>query len=75
MRSSSLPGTERFSRLSNVSAALLHISLLNLGADSSELRGASYELLASVISSFDLDTNPMLSTKGASCARYFMHLF
>ncbi|VDB87041.1 unnamed protein product [Peniophora sp. CBMAI 1063] len=64
MRSTSLPGTERFSRLRNVSAALLHISFLNLGADSSELRGASYELLASVISSFDLDTNPMLSTKG-----------
>ena len=66
MRNISLPGTERFSRLSNVSAALLHISMLNLGYNNEELRAASYELLTSVIASFNLDNIPMLSVKGES---------
>jgi hypothetical protein len=70
MRSTALPGTERFSRLSNVSAALLHVALLNLGAESNELRSSAYELLSSVIASFDLEANPTLSSKGASITSF-----
>jgi hypothetical protein len=55
---------ERFSRLSNVSAALLHISMRNMGTESPELSGASYELLTAVVGSFDLDTSPIMTTKG-----------
>ncbi|KAI0065862.1 hypothetical protein BV25DRAFT_1988944 [Artomyces pyxidatus] len=64
MRSITLPGTERFSRLSNVSAALLHIAMLNMGLENDELSGASYELLSAVVGSFNLDANPILTAKG-----------
>ncbi|TFY83118.1 hypothetical protein EWM64_g893 [Hericium alpestre] len=59
-----LPGTERFSRLSNVSAALLHIAMLNLGLGEDELGGASYELLSSVVASLNVDANPILTIRG-----------
>jgi hypothetical protein len=55
---------ERFSRLSNVSAALLHIAMRNMGTENPELSGASYELLAAVVGSFDLDASPIMTTKG-----------
>ena len=55
---------ERFSRLSNVTAALLHISMRNMGTENPELSGASYELLAAVVGSFDLDASPIMTTKG-----------
>lgn len=55
---------ERFSRLSNVSAALLHIAMRNMGTENAELSGASYELLAAVVGSFDLDASPIVTTKG-----------
>ncbi|KAI0265102.1 hypothetical protein BC834DRAFT_880157 [Gloeopeniophorella convolvens] len=64
LRATNLPGMERFSRLSNVSAALLHIAMRNMGTESPELSGASYELLSAVVGSFDLDANPILSTNG-----------
>ena len=65
MRTSAFPGTERFSRLSNVSAALLHIGMMNMGVDDDELRGASYELLSSVLASFNLDSNPLITLRGS----------
>jgi hypothetical protein len=55
---------ERFSRLSNVSAALLHIAMRNMGTENPELSGASYELLTAIVGSFDLDASPILTTKG-----------
>jgi hypothetical protein len=55
---------ERFARLSNVSAALLHIAMRNMGTENPELSGASYELLAAVVGSFDLDASPIMTTKG-----------
>ncbi|THH13571.1 hypothetical protein EW146_g6666 [Bondarzewia mesenterica] len=64
IRISNYPGTERFSRLSNVSAALLHIGMMNMGVEDDELRGASYELLASVMTSFDLSSVPLVSCRG-----------
>ncbi|KAI0040644.1 hypothetical protein FA95DRAFT_1647858 [Auriscalpium vulgare] len=64
MRSIAISGTERFSRLSNVSAALLHISMLNMGLDNDELSGASYELLSAIVGSFNIDGNPILTVKG-----------
>ena len=60
---------ERFSRLSNVSAALLHIAMRNMGTENHELSGASYELLAAIVGSFDLDASPILTTKGESLIR------
>ena len=64
LRATHPQGMERFSRLSNVSAALLHIAMRNMGTESSELSGASYELLAAVVGSFDLDASPIMTTKG-----------
>ncbi|KAA1466679.1 hypothetical protein DENSPDRAFT_831556 [Dentipellis sp. KUC8613] len=64
MKNITLPGTERFSRLSNVSAALLHIAMLNMGIDNDELRGASYELLSSVVASLSPDANPIPTVRG-----------
>ncbi|KAH9030143.1 hypothetical protein EDB85DRAFT_1456161 [Lactarius pseudohatsudake] len=64
LRATQLPGTERFSRLSNVGAALLHIAMRNMGTENAELSGASYELLSAVVGSFDLDASPILTTKG-----------
>ncbi|KAI0291754.1 hypothetical protein BC826DRAFT_969907 [Russula brevipes] len=64
LRASHPPGMERFSRLSNVSAALLHIAMRNMGTESPELSGASYELLTAVVGSFDLDSSPIMTTKG-----------
>ncbi|KAI0306901.1 hypothetical protein B0F90DRAFT_1915023 [Multifurca ochricompacta] len=64
LRATNLPGMERFSRLSNVSAALLHIAMRNMGTENPELSGASYELLSAVVGSFDLDASPILTTKG-----------
>ena len=46
---------DRFSRLSNVSALLLNIAMFNAFADSQDLRGAAYSLLASVCSSIKYD--------------------
>ena len=64
LRATHPQGMERFSRLSNVSAALLHIAMRNMGTESCELSGASYELLAAVVGSFDLDASPIMTTKG-----------
>lgn len=64
LRATHPPGMERFSRLSNVSAALLHIAMRNMGTESPELSGASYELLSAVVGSFDLDTSPIMTTRG-----------
>jgi hypothetical protein len=36
----------------------------NMGTESPELSGASYELLAAVVGSFDLDASPIMTTKG-----------
>ncbi|KAH9981838.1 hypothetical protein BJV74DRAFT_778311 [Russula compacta] len=64
LRATHPPGMERFSRLSNVSAALLHIAMRNMGTENAELSGASYELLAAVVGSFDVDASPIVTTKG-----------
>ncbi len=66
---------ERFSRLSNVSAALLHIAMRNMGTENPELSGASYELLSAVVGSFDLDASPIMTTKGASMIRFVRAYF
>ena len=36
----------------------------NMGTENPELSGASYELLAAVVGSFDLDSSPIMTTKG-----------
>jgi len=64
MRNITLPGMERFPRLSNVTATLLHISMLNFGINDDELRGASYNMLCSVLATLNVDKNPILNARG-----------
>ena len=64
MKPMTFQGSDRSSISSNISASLLNIAFLNMGVDEDELRGASYELLASVVDSFNLDHNPVLTLKG-----------
>lgn len=74
MRPLQLPGQERFSRLPNVTATLLHISFMNMSVEEEELRGASFELLVSVLNSFNLDHTPVLSLKGQLCIHFTLHI-
>ena len=66
MKQVQIPGSERFSKLSNVVATLLHIGMVNIGSDNEELRVASYELLCSVCTYLDFEGKPVVPTKGAS---------
>ena len=58
------PGSERFSKLSNVIATLLHTGMVNIGSDNEELRIASYELLCAVCTYLDFEGKPVVPTKG-----------
>lgn len=64
MKQVQIPGSERFSKLSNVVATLLHIGMVNIGSDNEELRVASYELLCSVCTYLDFEGKPVVPTKG-----------
>lgn len=63
MKQVQIPGSERFSKLSNVVATLLHIGMVNIGSDNEELRVASYELLCSVCTYLDFEGKPVVPTK------------
>ncbi|EKM59988.1 uncharacterized protein PHACADRAFT_115378 [Phanerochaete carnosa HHB-10118-sp] len=63
MKQVPIPGSERFSKLSNVVATLLHIGMVNIGSDNEELRVASYELLCSVCTYLDFEGKPVVPTK------------
>ena len=57
---------DRFSRLSNVSAALLNIAMFNTYQDNADLRGAAYNLLAAVCNSLNFGTETFLPSTGTS---------
>ncbi|KAH8118768.1 hypothetical protein DFH11DRAFT_1839273 [Phellopilus nigrolimitatus] len=55
---------DRFSRLSNVSAALLNIAMYNTHHESPDLRSAAYDLLAAVCSSINYNGASLLPSFG-----------
>ncbi|KZT29450.1 hypothetical protein NEOLEDRAFT_1128208 [Neolentinus lepideus HHB14362 ss-1] len=58
-----IPGSERFSRLSNVSATLLHMGFYLVGYEDEELRYAACELLAALCSYLDYEGSPVVPSK------------
>ena len=56
--------SDRYSRLSNVHAALLDIAMLNTFSDLPDLRGAAYDLIRAVCSSMNFDTESWLPSSG-----------
>lgn len=64
MKNVQASSSERFKKLSNVIATLLHIGMVNIGSDNEELRVASYELLCSVCTYLDFEGKPVVPTKG-----------
>ncbi|KAJ3551785.1 hypothetical protein NM688_g4509 [Phlebia brevispora] len=63
MKNVQIPGFERFSKISNVIATLLHIGMVNIGDNNEELRIASYELLCSICTCLDFEGKPVVPTK------------
>ncbi|KDQ64130.1 hypothetical protein JAAARDRAFT_118551 [Jaapia argillacea MUCL 33604] len=63
MRSTHIPALGRFSRLSNVSATLLHVGLYSVGLEDEDVRLAAYDLLAAVCSYLDYDGSPVVPSK------------
>jgi neurofibromin 1 len=55
MKNVQLIGTERYSRLSNVSATLLHIGMFSSGCEDDDLRQAGFELVGAVCGYLDYD--------------------
>ncbi|THH31919.1 hypothetical protein EUX98_g2275 [Antrodiella citrinella] len=54
---------DRFSKLSNVVATLLHIGMLNIGSSDEELRTAAYELLVATCTSLDFEGRPVVPSR------------
>ena len=54
---------ERFSKLSNVVATLLHLSMLHIGSRDDELRAAAYDLLSAICEYLDYDGRPVMPAK------------
>ncbi|CAL1700085.1 unnamed protein product [Somion occarium] len=57
------PITERFSKLSNVVATLLHVGMLNIGSHDDELRLAAYDLLSAICIYLDFEGRPVVPAK------------
>ena len=53
------------SRLSDVSAALLNVGLLNVCDEDESLRGAAYDLLFAVCSYVNYEANPLVPLRGS----------
>ncbi|KAH8096624.1 hypothetical protein BXZ70DRAFT_945419 [Cristinia sonorae] len=63
VRNVRMPVTERFSKLQNVVATLLHIGMLNIGSADEELRTAAYELLVATCGYLDFEHRPVVPTR------------
>ncbi|KAG6336483.1 hypothetical protein ID866_2597 [Astraeus odoratus] len=63
LRDSHSFSTERFPRLSNVSATLLQVGMLNIDSDEEDLRSAAYDLLGAICSYLGYDKNPIITSK------------
>ena len=55
---------DRFSRLSNISAALLNIAMFNLHSELPDLRSSAYDLLVSVCLSINYNEEQLLPSAG-----------
>ncbi len=66
IRNIQLPVAERFSKLSNVVATLLHVGMLNIGSNDDELRIAAYDLLCAVCTYLDFEGRPVVPSKSKS---------
>lgn len=55
---------DRFSRLSNISAALLNIALFNMHSELPDLRSSAYDLLVSVCASINYSEDTLLPSAG-----------
>ena len=75
MRNVQIPGCERFSKLSNVIATLLHIGMVNIGDNNEELRVASYELLCAICTFLDFEGKPVVPTKSESATLHALPRF
>lgn len=65
---------DRFSRLSNVSAALLNIGMSNAHHDLPDLRSSAYDLLRAVCSSISYDADIMLPSSGTASFLSYHHM-
>ncbi|KAF8883153.1 hypothetical protein CPB84DRAFT_1817082 [Gymnopilus junonius] len=63
LKEAQIPLTERFSRFSNVPAALLHIGFLSVDVNDEELRAAAYALLGAVCKYLKYDKSPIIAPK------------
>ncbi|KAL4251095.1 Ras-GAP domain-containing protein [Abortiporus biennis] len=63
IRNVQLPVVDRFSKLSNVVATLLHVGMLNIGSGDDELRIAAYDLLNAVCTYLDFEGRPVVPSK------------
>ena len=63
MRPIQLPGAERFTRLSNVVATLLHVGLINIMSEDEEPRAPAYDLLAAVCTYLDYEGKAVLPSQ------------
>ncbi|KAG0709913.1 hypothetical protein DFH29DRAFT_1012634 [Suillus ampliporus] len=54
---------DRFPRLSNISATLLHVGMLNIDSEDEGLRGAAYDLLGALCSYLNYDKSPIIVSK------------
>ncbi len=66
---------DRFSRLSNVSAALLNIAMFNTYQENADLRSAAYSLLSAVCSSLSYDVESFMPSSGMYRSHSFMFGF
>lgn len=64
MKDGQRPLMERAFRFTNVSAALLHISMLNADHDDEDIHSAAYELLGAVCTYLEYDKNPIIAPQG-----------
>ena len=75
MKSVPLIGPERYSRLSNVTAALLHVGMFSCTYEEEDLRDAGYELITSVCNYLDYQGPALVPIKGISHFRLKTQVF
>ncbi|TCD61394.1 Ras GTPase activating protein ira2 [Steccherinum ochraceum] len=62
-RNTRSPVAERFSKLSNVVATLLHIGMLHISGEDEELRAAGFELLVATCTYLDFEGRPVVPSR------------
>lgn len=57
-------GRDHFAHLGDISATLMNVALLNLGAENEQLRSSAYELLCSVCQHLDYKDIRLVTSRG-----------